>query len=144
MGLFISSNCIATLSAEQRQQEAEERYRQALASYRGTVITAFREVANALQGLQHDADGYAAHSVALAAARDNRELAREQYQAGKYTELQVLTAEQQYEQAALSQVQADVQRFTDTAELFRALGGGWWNAPRDPAALAAVTGDRHD
>jgi len=127
-----------------RQQEAEERYKQAQATYRGTVITAFREVANALQALQHDADGYTAHSVALAAARDNRELARQQFQAGKYTELQVLTAEQQYQQAALSQVQADVQRFTDTAELFRALGGGWWNAPRDPAALAAVTGDKHD
>jgi NodT family efflux transporter outer membrane factor (OMF) lipoprotein len=127
-----------------RQQEAEARYRQALATYRATVIAAFVEVANALQALQHDADGYTAHSVALAAARDNRELAREQYQAGKYTELQVLTAEQQYQQAALTQVQADAQRFTDTATLFRALGGGWWNAPRDPTALAAVTGDQHD
>ena len=95
-------------------------------------------MANALQALEHDAAGYSAHTVALDAARANRDLTLEQYRAGKYTELQVLTAEQQYQDAALTEVQADVQRFTDTAALFRALGGGWWNAPRDPAALAAA------
>ena len=107
-----------------------------------TVIGAFVEVADALQAMQHDAASYSAHLVALGAARDDRDLALEQYRAGKYTELQVLTAEQQYQQAALTQVQADVQRFTDTAALFRALGGGWWNASGDPAALAAVTGEK--
>jgi outer membrane protein TolC len=57
----------------------------------------------------------------------------------------VLTSEQQYQDAALAEVQSDVQRFTDTAALFRALGGGWWNAPRDPAALAATTpGETHE
>lgn len=125
-----------TLAA--RQHEAEERYRQSAASYRSTAIAAFVEVANALQALRHDAENYAAHSEALAAARASLDLTLEQYRAGKYTELQVLTAEQQYEQAALTQVQADAQRFTDTAALFRALGGGWSNAPRDPSALAAA------
>jgi NodT family efflux transporter outer membrane factor (OMF) lipoprotein len=131
-----------TLAA--RQHEAEERYRQSLSSYHATVITAFVEVANALQALQHDADGYAAHRTALAAAESDRDLALDQYHAGKYTELQVLTAEQQYQQAALTEVQADVQRFTDTAALFRALGGGWWNAAEDRAAPGAAAGDRHE
>jgi NodT family efflux transporter outer membrane factor (OMF) lipoprotein len=137
-----------TLAA--RQHEAEERYRQSAASYRSTVIAAFVDVANALQALQHDAENYAAHSQALAAARASLDLTLEQYHAGKHTELQVLTAEQQYEQAALTQVQADAQRFTDTATLFRALGGGWWNVPRDPAALAAAvsqkqtSGEQHE
>jgi NodT family efflux transporter outer membrane factor (OMF) lipoprotein len=137
-----------TLAA--RQHEAEERYRQSAATYRSTVIAAFVDVANALQALQHDAENYAAHSQALAAARASLDLTLEQYRAGKYTELQVLTAQQQYEQAALTEVQADAQRFTDTATLFRALGGGWWNAPRDPAALAAAasqeqtSGEQHE
>jgi NodT family efflux transporter outer membrane factor (OMF) lipoprotein len=137
-----------TLAA--RQHEAEERYRQSAASYRSTVIAAFVDVANALQALQHDAENYTAHSTALAAARASLDLTLDQYHAGKYTELQVLTAQQQYEQAALTQVQADAQRFTDTAALFRALGGGWWNAPRDPAALAAAaspkqtSGEQHE
>ena len=121
-----------------RADEAKQRYAQALSAYQGTVIGAFVDVADALQALQHDADSYAAHNRALQAASENQDLAGAQYRAGKYTELQVLTAEQQYQSAALTQVQADVQRFTDTAALFRALGGGWWNAS-DPAPLSAAS-----
>ncbi len=124
-----------TLAA--REDEAKERYAQALATYRGTVVAAFVDVADALQALQHDSDSYTAHDRALQAALENQKLAAAEYHAGKYTELQVLTAEQQYQSAALSQVQADAQRFTDTAALFRALGGGWWNV-RDGAPLSAA------
>jgi NodT family efflux transporter outer membrane factor (OMF) lipoprotein len=124
-----------TLAA--RADEAKQRYAQSLASYRSTVIGAFVDVADALQALQHDADSYNAHNRALEAARQNRQLAVAEYRAGKYTELQVLTAEQQYQSAALTQVQADARRFTDTAVLFRALGGGWWNV-RGVAPLAAA------
>lgn len=123
-----------TLAA--RSDEARERYRQAQASYRSSVIGAFVEVADALQALQHDADSYDSHTRALNAAAASRDLALAQYRAGKYNELQVLVIEQQYQSAALSQVQADAQRFTDTAALFRALGGGWWNAAADPALPA--------
>jgi NodT family efflux transporter outer membrane factor (OMF) lipoprotein len=121
-----------TLAA--REKEAREQYLQAQATYRSTVIGAFVEVANALRSLEHDSDSYTAHNRALEAARANRDLAVAQYRAGRYTELQVLTTEQQYQDAALSQVQADAQRFTDIATLFRALGSGWWNAP-DPSLL---------
>jgi NodT family efflux transporter outer membrane factor (OMF) lipoprotein len=124
-----------TLAA--REKEAREQYLQAQATYRSTVVAAFVEVANALQSLEHDGDSYVAHGRALDAARANHDLAIAQYRAGRYTELQVLTAEQQFQDAALSEVQADVQRFTDIATLFRALGGGWWNAPHDPSLAAA-------
>jgi NodT family efflux transporter outer membrane factor (OMF) lipoprotein len=132
-----------------RADEAKQRYAQALSAYQTTVIAAFVDVADALQALQHDADSYSAHNRALGAARANQELAAAEYRAGKYTELQVLTAEQQYQSAALTQVQADAQRFTDTAALFRALGGGWWNAPaaarlRDADAGAPLTSNPHN
>ena len=39
----------------------------------------------------------------------------------------MLTAELAYQQAALLRVQAQAARLTDTAALFQALGGGWWN-----------------
>jgi NodT family efflux transporter outer membrane factor (OMF) lipoprotein len=125
-----------TLAA--RADEATERYRQAQARYRGAVIGALVEVANALQGLEHDADGYSAHLRSLDAARASRDLTFAQFRGGKVTRLQVLIAEQQFQSAALAQVQADVQRFTDAAILFRALGGGWWNAQRDPSSLPTV------
>ena len=120
--------------------EAKQRYAQAQAAYRSTVIAAFVDVADALQALQHDGDSYTAHNRALQAARENEELSAAEYRAGKYTELQVLTAEQQYQSAALTQVQADAQRFTDTAALFRALGGGWWNSS-DGALHSAADAD---
>ena len=56
---------------------------------------------------------------------------------GDATYIFVLTAELAYQQAALLRVQAQAARYTDTAALFQALGGGWWNRdaiPRDPAA----------
>ncbi len=136
-GLGLAAPLFHGGSLAARADEAKERYAQALSSYRGTVIAAFVEVADALQALQHDGDSYTAHNRALQAASANRDLAIEEYRAGKYTELQVLTAEQQYQSAALTQVQADVQRFTDTAALFRALGGGWWHVP-DRALLGAA------
>ena len=43
----------------------------------------------------------------------------------------MLIAELTYQQALLDRVQAQAARFTDTAALFQALGGGWWN--RDAA-----------
>jgi outer membrane protein TolC len=38
-----------------------------------------------------------------------------------------LTAEQSYQTAAIALVKARAQRYADTAALFQALGGGWWN-----------------
>lgn len=36
-------------------------------------------------------------------------------------------AQQAYLQAAIARIQAQANRFADTAALFQALGGGWWN-----------------
>jgi outer membrane protein TolC len=112
-----------------REKEARERFIQAQSQYRSTVLGAFVEVQNTLEALQHDADDYSAHTRALEAAGANRDLARQQFEQGRVSELVVLTAEQQYQNAALGEIQADVQRFADTARLFHALGGGWWQQP---------------
>jgi outer membrane protein TolC len=39
----------------------------------------------------------------------------------------LLSAEQTYQQALLNLVQAQANRFADSAALFQALGGGWWH-----------------
>jgi NodT family efflux transporter outer membrane factor (OMF) lipoprotein len=119
-----------------REREARERFAQAQARYRGTVLSALAEVADALEALHNDADSYAQHNAALTASRASRDLAEAQFRAGKLTELEVLITQQQYQNAALTQVQADARRFADVAELFRALGGGWWKAAADPLAAA--------
>jgi len=54
-------------------------------------------------------------------------LVQVQYKSGAASYLQVLTAEQSYQTAAIALVKARAQRYADTAALFQALGGGWWN-----------------
>jgi outer membrane protein TolC len=52
---------------------------------------------------------------------------RKQLEHGYVNALALLNAEQTYQQAAISLAQARTNRYADTAALFQALGGGWWN-----------------
>jgi outer membrane protein TolC len=54
-------------------------------------------------------------------------LARRQWQDGYAGYLAVLNAEQSYQQTRISFIQAQANRYADTAALFQALGGGWWH-----------------
>ena len=55
------------------------------------------------------------------------EITRAQLKLGGGSYLSVLAAEQLYEASRSSLVQAQAHRLSDTAALFTALGGGWWN-----------------
>ena len=59
--------------------------------------------------------------------RDSLDLAREQFRLGTITYLTLDNAERTYQQARINLVQAQASRYADTAALFQALGGGWWN-----------------
>jgi NodT family efflux transporter outer membrane factor (OMF) lipoprotein len=114
-----------TLLAKKRQADAG--LDQAMASYESTVQTAFQNVADALRAVQSDADGVKANLAAERAAWRSLEIARRQQQLGSISYLAMLNAEQTYDQALINLIQAKAARFTDTAGLFQALGGGWWN-----------------
>ncbi len=100
---------------------------EAAANYQATVITAFQNVSNTLYALQGDADALAAQTTAERTAADSLSLVQAQYKNGGASYLQVLSAEQTEQNAAVALVKARAQRFADTAALFQALGGGWWN-----------------
>ncbi len=112
-----------------RQRAAQAAYDQAAAQYRGTVLTAFQNVADTLYAIQCDADALKAAHGAEAAAAKSLAIARTQLELGDVGYLALLNAEQAYQQAAMSTVQATANRYADTAALFQALGGGWWNRP---------------
>lgn len=99
----------------------------AAANYKATVLTAFQNVADSLQALQGDAEAYAASDSAQRAAGESLGLLQAQYKSGGASYTQVLTAQQAYQTAVLNLVKARAQRYADTAALFQALGGGWWN-----------------
>jgi NodT family efflux transporter outer membrane factor (OMF) lipoprotein len=100
---------------------------EAAANYQATVITAFQNVSNTLYALQADAAALAAQTTAERAAADSAALVQAQYKSGAASFVQVLSAEQTQQTAAVALVKARAQRFADTAALFQALGGGWWN-----------------
>ena len=62
---------------------------------------------------------------------------RGQYRVGGVSYLSLLDAQRQYQQTVVSLAQAQAARYADTAALFQALGGGWWNAAAP--ATAATT-----
>ena len=100
---------------------------QAAEQYRGAVITAFQNVADTLHALEQDAAALKSAAVAEHAAKDSLHLTEKQLQAGYVNYLALVSAEQTYQQTVVNLVQAQANRYADTAALFLALGGGWWN-----------------
>jgi len=117
-----------------KQRAAEAAFDQAAAMYRSTVISAFQNVADTLHALQSDAETLKAAYAAERAGFKSLEIARRQLQLGAIGYLGLLTAENTYDTALLALVQAQAARYADTAALFQALGGGWWNRTDAPPA----------
>jgi len=110
-----------------RERAAKAAYVQAAEQYRSTVLTAFQNVADTLNALEQDADALKADVAAKDAAEVTFNLTRLQWQNGYANYQALLSAEQAYDQTMISLVQAQANRYADTAALFQALGGGWWN-----------------
>jgi len=137
--LFTNGNSFWTLTGDvtqpifhggtllHRQKAAEAALDQAREQYRSTVIGAFQNVADTLQALQ--ADGRAIETAARAEQAADRSLGitRRQLDLGQVSAAALLIAEQTYQQAVISRLQAEAARYADTTALFQALGGGWWN-----------------
>jgi NodT family efflux transporter outer membrane factor (OMF) lipoprotein len=113
-----------------RERAARAAYIEAAEQYRSTVVTSFQNVADTLNALQRDADALRSSAAAADAAKVTLDLTRRQLETstgGEANQLALLNAEQTYQQAAINLVQAQANRYADTAALFQALGGGWWN-----------------
>ncbi|HET6905458.1 MAG TPA: efflux transporter outer membrane subunit [Rhodanobacteraceae bacterium] len=110
-----------------QERAAKAAYTEASEQYKSTVLTAFQNVADTLTALQQDADALNATAAAEHAARTTLDLAQQQARDGYTSDLALLTAEANYQQARISLVQAQAERYADTAALFQALGGGWWH-----------------
>jgi NodT family efflux transporter outer membrane factor (OMF) lipoprotein len=113
-----------------KERAARAAYVQAAEQYRSTVVTAFQNVADTLNALQRDAEALKSAAAAADAAKVTLDLTRRQLETGAAAEtnqLALLNASQTYQQSAINLIQAQANRYADTAALFQALGGGWWN-----------------
>jgi NodT family efflux transporter outer membrane factor (OMF) lipoprotein len=110
-----------------QRRAAIDAFETAAAQYRQTVVTAFQNVADALRAVQSDAEAVSSQAAAETAAAASLDASSRQFRIGAISYLSLLTAEQTYQQARLNLVEAEASRFSDTAALFQALGGGWWH-----------------
>jgi NodT family efflux transporter outer membrane factor (OMF) lipoprotein len=99
----------------------------ATAQYREAVLAALQDVADTLRALETDARTLQADTTTETDAQDTLKITRLQYRVGGVSYLALLNAERDYQQARQARVQAEAARYADTAALFQALGGGWWN-----------------
>ena len=127
LGAGVSQPIFAGGALLHRQRAASAQLDQAKALYRSAVLTAFQNVADTLHALQEDADALAAAEAARRSAETSFTVARRQHDTGEASLITAITAEQTLRAADQVAAQAEAQRLADTAALYQALGGGWWN-----------------
>ena len=124
-----------------RELAARAAFDQAAAQYRSTVITAFQNVADALSAVRSDAVALDKAIAAERASLRSLDIARQRLQLGDINYLLLLNAQQTYQLALLNVAQQRANRLADTAVLYQALGGGWWNRPNANPELPLTIGD---
>jgi NodT family efflux transporter outer membrane factor (OMF) lipoprotein len=136
-GLFHTANHVWSLGATgsetlfdfgERHAEVEAAkaaYEAAVASYRGTVLTAFQDVENDLSGLRILAEQAQALDVAVRDAERGTQIALAEFEAGTvdYTTVAFAQETQLADQQSALSVQES--RLIDAVSLIGALGGGW-------------------
>lgn len=116
-------------------KQAEARQKQALYGYQQAVQTAFREVADALAGVQYTRSQLLAKNDQVDALSRYALLARDRYEGGYTSYLEVLDSERSLFSAQLEQSTLRGTEFGQLVQLYKALGGGW---PVDSAPQASV------
>ena len=116
-----------------QMQFSQAGYDASVATYRGTVLNAFREVQDNITGLQVLDAARQSQTDAVDSSRRQLDIATSRYTGGLVSYLDVVSAQQNLlnneQEAAIIQGQ----RLVTSVLLVKALGGGW-----DAASLAAV------
>lgn len=127
VALAITEPLYAGGSLMAKKRAAVDGFNMAAAQYRQVVLQAFQNVADTMRALEHDAQVLEAQKSAEIAARDSLRINERQYRLGGVSYLALLNAQRQYQQTRINRIQAQAARYNDTAALFQAMGGGWWN-----------------
>lgn len=106
-------------------QRGQAAYEEAVAGYRQSILTAMREVQDALTASQRLSEQSDAIARAVASARKVRELAEERYLAGGTSYLEVIDAQRTALAVERGAATLAGQRWITHVALIRALGGGW-------------------
>jgi len=110
---------------KRRVEVEEEKTKQVLFQYEDTVLTAFREVEDALVEVATYRKELAAIDRQLKASKNANELSKERYDKGVSSYLEVLDTERSLFSTDLQQSELQQLYLNAHVSLYKALGGGW-------------------
>lgn len=138
LGPLISWSFPNQTAARSRLRQAEATAEGSLAAFDGTVLTALRETEQALARYAGELDRNRSLRRAERAAGEAARLSRLRFDYGAESFLQLIDAERQRADARAARAQSDAALAEAQVALFRALGGGWENAPEATRRAAAM------
>lgn len=119
---------------------AEARAEQAAVRYEKTIMTAFKEVEDALIAVQKTREQREAQEIQVTSLRSAFALAEMRYQGGRASYLDLLTAQRDLYNAELALARTRGAQLVSVVQLYKALGGGWSPESFGQAVPAAVAG----
>jgi NodT family efflux transporter outer membrane factor (OMF) lipoprotein len=113
---------------EGQERLTQARYEELVETYRTAILSSFRDVDNALSGVDQFRQQYAYNFEARAQAREAYRLAELRYRAGTIDFLTVLITQREVLQAEDALVRSQLAHISALINLYAALGGGWTGA----------------
>src|SRR5262245_3934832 len=124
---------------KRRVEITESRQRQLLYAYERTILEAFRETEDALTSYRKTGDQRAAQAARVMAERTVLELCELRYKGGVSAYLEVLDAQRSLFTAEIDEAQTIGSNLVSLVRLYKALGGGWPQAPEPPPTTTTTT-----
>jgi multidrug efflux system outer membrane protein len=129
IGPSISLPIFAQARNRANVQRTRAVFEEVTARYRGQVLNAFSEVENSLSAIQYLAEQSAAQTRAVNSSARAADLARQRYESGISSYLEVVDANRAALAAQRIQAQLTGQRLIASVQLIKALGGSWAAQP---------------
>jgi outer membrane protein, multidrug efflux system len=111
------------INANIKSKEAQ--YQQSLLGYQKTILTAFKEVEDALVSYSKEQQKQQSLQQSVTANQQAVQLATERYEKGLTNFINVLQSQQSLYQAQSSLVSSSAKTSADLVLLYKVLGGGW-------------------
>jgi multidrug efflux system outer membrane protein len=138
-GASLSGPLLNATALGYQVQATEAQAKQAVARYEKAVITAFKEVDDALIAVQNSREQREAPEQQVAALQSAFRFADMRYQGGRASYLDVLTTQRSLFDAELSLARTRRTQLVSVVQLYKALGGGWSPPARQEAEAKPIS-----